>query len=46
MITISFWQLLGVMFAVGFVCFLLGVVAMACMAMAGYDGDEKRSEPE
>jgi len=46
MITLPIWQILVAMFLSGLVCFFVGVVAMACMAMAGYDGDEQRSEPE
>ena len=46
MITVPIWQILFAMFLSGFVSFLLGVVAMACFAMAGYDGDKQRSEEE
>ena len=46
MITVPIWQILLAMFLSGFISFLLGVVAMACFAMAGYDGDKQRSEPE
>jgi len=46
MITVPIWQILLVVFLTDLVSFFLGAVAMACMAMAGYDGDEQRSEPE
>jgi hypothetical protein len=46
MITVPIWQILLAMFLSGFVSFLLGVCTMAAWAMAGYDGDEARSEPE
>ena len=46
MITVPIWQILVAIFVASFISFLLGVVAMACMAMASYDGDEERSEPE
>lgn len=46
MITLPIWQILLAVFAAAFISFFLGVVAMACMAAAGYTGDEQRSEPE
>ena len=46
MITVPIWQILLAMFLSGFISFLLGMSVMACFAMAGYDGDEARSEPE
>ena len=46
MITVPIWQILLAMFLSGFISFFLGVVVMACVAMAGYDGDEARSEEE
>lgn len=46
MITLPIWQILLAMFLTGLVSFFVGVVAMACMAMAGYDGDKERSEVE
>ena len=46
MITVPIWQILLAMFLSGRVSFFVGVVAMACMAMAGYDGDEARSGEE
>jgi hypothetical protein len=44
MITLPVWQILLAMFLSGFVCFFIGVIAMACVAMSHYDGDEMRSE--
>ena len=46
MITIPIWQILLAMFLSGLVSFFTGVIVIACVAMAGYDGDEQRSEPE
>ena len=46
MTTVPLWLAVLALFITGFVCFWLGVVAMACVAMASYDGDEQRSEPE
>lgn len=46
MITIPIWQILLAMCVAGFIGFFVGVIAMACMAMAGYDGDDARSEEE
>jgi len=45
MITIATWQLWTLIAAIP-VAYLLGAVTMACVAMASYDGDEQRSEPE
>ena len=46
MITIHIWQILLAMFLSGLVSFFVGVIVMACVAMAGYDGDKQRSEAE
>ncbi len=46
MITIHIWQILLVIFLSSLASFFAGVVVMACMAMASYDGDEMRSEEE
>lgn len=46
MITVPIWQILLAMFLSGLVSFFAGVIVMACVAMAGYDGDEQRSEEE
>jgi tellurite resistance protein len=46
MITVPIWQILLAMFLTDLVSFFFGAVVMACVAMAGYDGDEQRSEPE
>lgn len=44
--TLPVWQILLAVFICSFLSFLLGVCTMAALAMAGYDGDEARSEPE
>ena len=46
MITIAIWQILLAILLSGLVSFFVGVIVMACVAMAGYDGDELRSEEE
>ena len=46
MITVPIWQILLAMFLSGLVSFFVGVAAMACVAMAGYDGDKARWEEE
>jgi hypothetical protein len=46
MITLAIWQILLAMFLSGLVSFFAGVIVMACVAMAGYDGDEARWEEE
>lgn len=46
MTTVPLWLAVLALFITGFVCFWLGVVAMATWAAVHYDGDEQRSEPE
>ena len=46
MMTLPVWQILLAVFVCSFLSFLLGVFVMAWVAMAGYDGDELRSEEE
>lgn len=46
MITIHIWQILLVIFLSSLASFFAGVVVMAWVAMASYDGDELRSEEE
>jgi len=46
MITVPIWQILLAMFLSGLVSFFAGVIVMARVAMAGYDGDEARWEEE
>ncbi len=46
MITLQIWQAIAAVALVAFISFFVGVAAMACMAMASYDGDKARSEEE
>jgi len=46
MITLSYLQLAALLFVVAGISSLGTAIALACVAMSGYDGDEQRSEPE
>ena len=46
MITLAYWQVALLVALVGAVSFFFGISVMAWVAMAHYDGDEQRSEPE
>lgn len=46
MITMEYWQLVALLLAVATVSSLGTAIALACVAMAGYDGDKQRSEPK
>ncbi len=44
--TFAVWQILALLFLTSCAAFLLGIFVMAWVAMAGYNGDEMRSEEE
>jgi hypothetical protein len=46
MIALTYWQLAGLLLAVAAISSLGTALALACVAMASYDGDELRSEEE
>ena len=46
MITLAYWQVAALALLLSIVSFIFGIFVMSWVAMAHYDGDEQRSEPE